>query len=149
MKYERSAGAVVFRRENGKILYLLLEYRHKSEYCGFPRGGIEPGESEKEAALREIREETGLEVEFVEGFKEVMHWFYRRDGEIVSKKVVLFLAEAKSDKVILSEEHEGYEWLPFEEAIDKLKFENSRAVLRKAQDFLFKLERKSLRRFVK
>ena len=149
MKHEKSAGAVVFRKENGKILYLLLDYSYRSEYLGFPRGGVEPGESEKEAARREIKEETGLDVNFIEGFKETVHWFYRRDGDTVSKTLVLFLAEAKSDKVIVSEEHVGYEWLTFEEAIDKLQFENSRNVLRKAQDFLFNLERNSLRRFVK
>ena len=51
--------------------------------------------------------------------------------------------------VNISEEHVGYEWLTFEQAIDKLSFENSRNVLRKAQDFLFNLERNSLRRWAR
>lgn len=147
MKHEKSAGAVVFRKENGTILYLFLDYKFKSEYLGFPRGSIEQGESEKQAARREVKEETGLETEFVEGFREVIHWFYRRDGDTVSKNVILFLAQAKSDQVKVSEEHVGYKWLTFEEAIDQLKFENPRRVMRKAQDFLFNLERNSLRRW--
>lgn len=147
MKHEKSAGAVVFRKDNEAIVYLFLDYKHKSEYLGFPRGSIEQGESEKQAARREVKEETGLDVEFIEGFREVMHWFYRREGDTVSKNVVLFLAQAKSDQVRVSEEHVGYRWLTFEEAIDRLTFENSRIVLRKSQDFLFNLERNSLRRW--
>ncbi len=149
MKHEKSAGAVVFRKENGTILYLFLDYKHKSEYLGFPRGSVEQGETEKQAARREIREETGLGVEFIDGFREKVHWFYRRDGETVSKNLVLFLALAGSSSVNISEEHVGYEWLTFEQAIDKLSFENSRNVLRKAQDFLFNLERNSLRRWAR
>ncbi len=149
MLHEKSAGAVIFKKENNKINYLFLEYEHKSEYLGFPRGGIEDGESEKQAAEREVKEETGLDVEFIDGFKETVHWFYRRDGETVSKRLVLFLAEAKSDRVLISSEHVGYKWMTFEKAIDALSFENSRKVLRKAQDFLFNIERNSLRRFSK
>lgn len=147
MKHEKSAGAVVFRKENNVILYLFLDYKYKSEYIGFPRGSIEPGESERQTARREIKEETGLDVNFLEGFREVIHWFYRREGETVSKNLILFLAEATSADVKVSDEHVGYRWLPFEEAIDQLKFENPRRVLRKAQDFLFNLDRQSLRRW--
>ena len=149
MKHEKSAGAVVFRKENSTILYLFLHYKYKSEYLGFPRGSVEQGESEKQAARREIMEETSLEVEFIDGFREIIHWFYRRDGDTISKNLVLFLAEAKSADVKVSEEHVGYKWLTFEESIDQLKFENPRQVMRKAQDFLFNLERNSLRRWKK
>ena len=147
MIHEKSSGAVIFKKENNTIKYLLLNYDYKSQYLGFPRGGIEQGESEKQAALREIKEETSLDIEFIDGFREQVHWFYRKDGQTVSKRLVLFLARARNENVILSREHVGYEWLTFEEAIDRLDFENSRKVLRKAQDFLFNLERNSLRRF--
>ena len=149
MKHEKSAGAVVFRKEGERILYLFLDYKFKSEYLGFPRGSIEQGETEKQAARREVKEETGLDVEFLDSFRDVIHWFYRREGETVSKTLILFLAEAKTDQVTVSDEHVGYKWLTFEQAIDQLKFENPRRVLRKAQDFLFNLERQSLRRFAK
>ena len=149
MIHEKSSGAVIFRRdESGNIFYLLLKYHYKSDYYDFPRGNVEEGETEEETARREIKEETGLDANFLEGFKEVVSWFYRREGEIVNKKVVFFLAEAKTDEVKISEEHVGYEWLPFEKALDKLNFENSRNVLRKAQDFLFNRYKSSLRRWV-
>jgi len=147
MKHEKSAGAIVFRKDKNVVYYLLLDYKRKIEYLNFPRGNIEEGESEKETALREIKEETGLDVQLIEGFRETMHWFYRKEGDTVSKNVILFLAEAKTDKVKLSEEHVGYEWLTFEKAIDKLNFDNSKEALRKAQDFLSNLEKRSLKRW--
>ena len=149
MRHEKSAGAVVFRKDGDTILYLLLHYKYKSEYLGFPRGSIEEGETERQAAQREIKEETGLDVQFLEGFREQIHWFYRREGDTVSKNLILFLAQAKNDQVRVSDEHVGYKWLTFEQAIDQIKFENPRRVLRRAQDFLFNIERNSLRRFSK
>lgn len=148
MIHEKSAGAVVFKKEDGKILYLLLEYKHKREYYGFPRGNVEEGEDEKETARREIKEETNLDVEFIDGFREATNWFYRRESDVVSKKVIFFLAEAKSSDVKISEEHIGYKWLPFEKAIDVLNFENSKGILRKAEDFLSNREKNSLRRWI-
>lgn len=149
MRYERSSGAVVFRREDDKILYLLLKYENKNTYFGFPRGNIEEGEEEKEAARREIKEETNLDVEFIEGFKESANWFYRRDGETISKKAIFFIAEAKPGEVEISHEHVGFKWLTFEKAIDELGFENAKKILRKAQDFLFNRYKNSLRRWSK
>src|SRR4030042_4830661 len=105
MRYEKSAGAVVFRKENNRVLFLLLGYEHKSKYLGFPRGNIEPGESEKQAAMREIKEETGLDFRFIEGFRETANWFYRKEGDTVNKSVILFLAEAGPGAEKISEEH--------------------------------------------
>ena len=149
MIHEKSAGAVVFRRNGGQTLYLLLEYKHKKEYYGFSRGNVEEGEDEKETARREIKEETNLDVNFVEGFKETVNWFYRRDGDVVSKKAIFFLAEARPGEVKISDEHVGYKWLPFEEAMDVLDFENTKNILRKAQDFLFNRYKSSLKRWIK
>jgi len=57
-KREKSCGAIVYRRESGNVLYLIIQ--QKSRHWSFPKGHVERGESEKETALREIREETGL-----------------------------------------------------------------------------------------
>ena len=94
---ELSFGAVVFRKENNKVLFLLL-YRkaHKNyiESWDFPRGLIQKNETPEETAKREIVEETSInELKFVKGFKEIIKWFYKKDGNLVSKKVTYFLAE--------------------------------------------------------
>jgi len=138
MAQERSAGAVIFRKEDGEIKYLLLHYKYKTEYWDFPKGNVEEGEDEKETAQREAKEETGLEIDFVSGFEEKVSWFYKRGGETIFKETVYFLAEAKEGEAKVSEEHLGYGWFSYEKAFGKIKFKNSKEVLKKAHLFLSK-----------
>lgn len=134
MVHEKSSGAVVFRRSN-EIEYLLLHYG--AGHWGFSRGQIESGETEKDTALREVAEETGItNARFVDGFREEMSYFYRREGKTVFKEVVLFLVQALNSEVKLSYEHIGFEWLPYERALERLTFENSKSILRKANEYL-------------
>jgi len=138
MPEERSAGAIVFRRVNGIRNYLLLKY--PSGYWEFPKGNVEPGESPIDAARREVMEETGLRVRFIEGFERRITYYYRKDGQLVRKEVTFFLAEAPGGEVRVSWEHQGYKWAPYEEALRDVGFENSRKVLMDAEDFLKRLE---------
>jgi 8-oxo-dGTP pyrophosphatase MutT (NUDIX family) len=133
MEHERSAGAIIFR-ENEEIKYLFLVY--EKGYLDFPRGNVEEGESEEEAARREVLEETGLSIELIPGFKAETSWFYKKNGKLVKKTVVYFLAKANRKEIKLSWEHKGYEWLTFEEAMKRLKFENTKEILKKANNFL-------------
>jgi len=134
MPQERSAGAVVFHRKDGKIEYLLLRY--EAGHWEFPRGNIEKGETEKEAAIREAKEETGIaDLTFVDGFKEKSAWFFKREGKTVHKEATYFLAETKQKDVILSSEHVDHAWLPFEEAVEKVTFKNAKDILKKAHGF--------------
>jgi 8-oxo-dGTP pyrophosphatase MutT (NUDIX family) len=142
MPIEKSAGAVVFRREKSKIFYLLLHYPStkrgaKSDYWDFPKGHIEKGEKEIETVKREVKEETGLEdLEFIEGFKEWIKYFVRHKGKTIFKIVTFYLAETKTKKVKVSFEHIGYEWLPYEEALERLTFQNAKEILKRAHNFL-------------
>jgi len=133
---ERSAGAVIFRKTESGIRYLLLHYHYKTYYWDFPKGNIEEGEREEDAARREVKEETGLEnIKFMEGFKEKISYFYRREEKIVFKEVLYFLVKSEEERVKLSEEHIGYEWVDCETAKSRLR-ENSKGVLEKANKFL-------------
>ena len=142
---EKSAGAVVFRRENKKIYYLLLHYpsvshRAEKDYWDFPKGHVEKGEKEIDTVKREVFEETGLkDIEFIEEFKEWIKYFFKYEGKTVFKIVTFYLTETKSEEVKISEEHIGYEWLPYEEAIKQLTFKNAKEILRKANAFLTNL----------
>lgn len=151
MPIERSAGAVVFRRvpknSKGEILYLLLDYpgrRGGESHWDLSRGIIRKGEDPKEAAIREIREETGIDdLYFLEGFKEWVKFFFRWEGRTVMKIVTYFLAETSQAEVKLSSEHIGYAWLALDEALKRLtyqnpKYHNSIDVLKKAHAFLQK-----------
>lgn len=133
MLREKSCGAVVFRR-NGETEYLLLHY--ESGHWDYAKGQVEAGESERETAVRELKEETGLTARFVEGFREEISYVYRWQGKTRYKTVVFFLAEAKSEDVGLSYEHTGYAWLPYEKARVQLTFDSTRNLLKKAHEFL-------------
>jgi len=134
---EKSSGAVIFRKENGKMFFLVLHYHFKGDYWDLVRGKMEGNENEKETAKREIKEETGIEVKnFIGDFRETSSWFYRWDDHDIYKEAVYFLAEAGRKEINLSDEHLEYEWLEYEDAIKKLTYENSRIVLQKAFEFL-------------
>jgi bis(5'-nucleosidyl)-tetraphosphatase len=147
MAKEQSAGAVIFRIENKEPCYLLLHYptskRTKKEYWDFPKGHLEKGETQQQAAAREVEEETGLkDIFFVLGFAERIHYYFLVEGKTIFKTVLFFLARTKKKEVKLSFEHKGFIWLPFDKAMAKLKFANARRVLRNAHRFLKERQKK-------
>jgi len=136
---EFSSGIIVFQSSLDERLYLLLHYHYRGDYWDFPRGNIKNGETTRQAASRETREETGLSAEdliFVEGFEESASWHYRLRGDTVFKRVTYFLAESKRDDVQISKEHIGYRWLGYADALRLLRYKNSRKLLLKAEEFL-------------
>ncbi len=141
MPIEKSAGAVIFRKEGGKIYYLLLHYpsnaKSPREYWDFPKGHIEKGEKIEETVKREVEEETGLkDIKLIEGFKEWIKYFFKFKEKNIFKIVTFFLAETKTKEVKVSFEHIGFKWLPYEEAIEKLTFKNAKEILKKANEFI-------------
>ena len=103
----------------------------------FVKGNVEPNESEKDTVLRELQEETGIaDAKFVEGFKEKVEYFYRRQGATIHKEVVFYLIETQTEKVKLSFEHIGFVWLDYQHSKERLNFNNAKNVLQKANDFL-------------
>jgi bis(5'-nucleosidyl)-tetraphosphatase len=130
---EKSAGAIVFRKGNNEIKYLLLHYHQKGDYWDFARGNVEKDETEEQTALREVHEETGItQLNFMPNFSERINWFYMRDKNRIYKEVLFFLAETEQDDVILSKEHVGYAWLNYDKALKKLTFRNAQELLKKA-----------------
>jgi 8-oxo-dGTP pyrophosphatase MutT (NUDIX family) len=137
MLHEKSCGAVIYNKKDDTTKYLLLNYA--TGHWDFVKGNIENNETEKETVVRELKEETSIfEAQFVDGFREAIAYFYRRQGLTVHKEVVFYLMEAYTDKVILSYEHIGYIWLDYLHAMEKLTFKNAKDTLQKAHDFLKK-----------
>jgi len=137
MPQEKSCGAVIFKRGKDGIKYLLLHYG--AGHWDFPKGHMEKAEKEEQTAVREIKEETGIEdIEFADNFREIITYFYKKGEETIQKEVVFFLAQSATDEVTLSNEHIGYAWLNFEHAHKKLTFNNAKELLEKAEKFLHK-----------
>lgn len=133
MEYQKSCGAVVYRLGLRGPEFLLLQSK-PGKYFGFPKGHVEEGETERETAAREILEETSLEVEFIGDFRDTTVY---RIGDLIEKTVILFLARAKTNSVrLMLEEIENYVWADYEAAMRILIFENLRAILSRAKEYI-------------
>ena len=132
MKEEISAGIILFN-EDGK--FLLLNY--PSKHWDFVKGKMEDGETENETAIRETREETGIkDVEFLDGFKEEIEYYFRADNQDIHKKVIFFLGKTKTTNIILSHEHLDFIWLDYDNALTKITYHNAKNLLKKSKEFL-------------
>lgn len=132
MRKETSAGAITFFQNRKIREYLLLCYL--GGHWDFPKGHIELGEKPVETVIREVKEETGLEVKIIKNFSKSIIYNFKDKGEFVIKEVIFFLARSKSQKVALSEEHKGYVWLPYPKALRLVTF--NKKLLMEAENFL-------------
>jgi bis(5'-nucleosidyl)-tetraphosphatase len=116
--------------------YLLLHYA--TGHWDFPKGNIEAGENEKQTAIREIREETGItDIEFFDGFRMKIKYTYRHGKKLVRKEVALYLARTHTHQVILSHEHIGFAWRKFDEAMQQLTYRNATNLLSAVKEYLY------------
>jgi bis(5'-nucleosidyl)-tetraphosphatase len=114
---------------------LLLHYT--SGHWDFPKGNVEAGETEIEAARREILEETGItDVRFVEGFSQTIFYNYRRDGQLVQKRVSFYLAHTSAINIRLSNEHQAFRWLDYSSALATLTYKSAKGVLISVNKFV-------------
>jgi 8-oxo-dGTP pyrophosphatase MutT (NUDIX family) len=133
---ERAAGFILFRENGGRRKYLLIKNR-RGGHWGFPKGHIEPGEDEFQAALREVAEEVQINnFKVLPGFRTVVRYTFWREANPVHKEVVLFLAQTEEDGEPLREEVEDMVWLPFQEAVNRITFSEQREALRQAEEWL-------------
>lgn len=131
--YETSSGAIIYRDICGSTRYLLIKNK-RSAHWGFPKGHIEKGETKYDTARREVLEETGIHIKIHLGFEGVSEYKIKNK---VDKKVSLFVGTTEDTTTVIQEEEiEDYIWLPYQRALPYLKFENDKAILKKANRFL-------------
>jgi len=135
MKEAISSGIILFNENESIRKYLLLNY--PTGHWDFIKGGMENGENPHQTSIREAKEETGIsDIEFIDGFKEEIEYFFRANNHNIHKKVIFFLARTNTTNVILSNEHLNFIWLDFETAIKKLTYDNAINLLKKSELFL-------------
>lgn len=131
--YEKSCGAIIFKVKDNQRQFLLVKNK-KGKNLSFPKGHIEVGETEEQTAIREIKEETNLDVKIINGFRKKS--FYRPFGK-TRKKVVIFLARALCDQVkIQNSEIESYKWLKEDDVFTFLRYPNDIYIFESAVKFL-------------
>lgn len=140
MTYEKSCGAVVFTREGGGIRYVIVQ--SLEGYYGFPKGHVEPGETEEQTALREIFEETGLRAELLPGLRILdEHPIPSKPGVI--KQIIYFLAEYSGQTMRVQEEElMAVSLMDYDKAMSSFQFDNSRRILAEADCFLSRAQRR-------
>ncbi|RZF41458.1 hypothetical protein LSTR_LSTR000172 [Laodelphax striatellus] len=135
-KIVRAAGLLIFRR-SPSIEYLLLQASYKPYHWTPPKGHLDPGEDEMQAALRETVEESGINAESLaidkNFYKQLVYEAFGKN-----KTVSYWLAEIvdKNATVKLSSEHQAFEWCTLESALDKVEYEDTKSLLREAQEYL-------------
>ncbi len=148
---EKSAGAVVFRKENSNYFFLLLYKKANDKYkesWDFPRGNVEKDESEIDAVKREVKEEAGINaLNIFPDFRDRISWFYKKDGQLIFKEVIYYLAETSVKDIQISFEHDAFEWLCFDDALKRITFKNAKIILENAFVFLKKRDNESLNKY--
>lgn len=132
--YEKSCGAVILYKDTAGDFNILLVKNHNGRFYSFPKGHVELRENEKQTAIREIKEETDLDVEILDGFREVSD--YCPFGKI-RKRVVFFLAISKSNRIKIQEsEIDSYTWVPLKEAEKGCTYDNDRRIISKVRKYI-------------
>lgn len=134
MDYKKSCGYVVYKLENNKILYLVLQSLNGE--WGFPKGHVEKDESEIETANRELFEETNLIVEYIPGFRAVTEYIMVQYNNM-KKQVVYFVGKHLKNEIKCQDtEVKNAIFVSYEEAQNLLNFKETKAVLEEADLFI-------------
>lgn len=130
MKHEYSYGAVVYKKINNEIFFLIEHM--KLGHISLPKGHIEVGETEEECALREIKEETNLDVTLDTSFRYKITY---SPSEGIIKDVIFFLATPISESIVPQEiEVSSLEWLDYKKAYEILTFDTDKNTLSAAYE---------------
>ena len=134
MRYIKSCGFIVYKVEKNENYYLIIK-SHSGD-IGFPKGHMEIGESELQTAIRELKEETGIEVNTIYDFKYQIEYPLPRVPDAI-KQTVYFLGKCASNDIIIQEsEVASAEFVTYDKAIEKLTFEEAKIMLKKANNII-------------
>jgi 8-oxo-dGTP diphosphatase len=130
-----AVGGVVYRRREGRAELLLIRKRHG--FWTLPKGHLKPGESERDALAREVREETGIGGD-IEAQVQQIAYFVQKAGQLRRKVVTYYIVRAV-EGALQPGVREGIEfvrWFPFRAALRRIRRKRIRAVARAARALL-------------
>jgi 8-oxo-dGTP pyrophosphatase MutT (NUDIX family) len=133
---ETSAGGVVYRLHDGHALFLLI--RDSYQNWGFPKGHLESGERAEDAAVREVREETGIDDLALRGQIETIDWYFRFRGQLIHKVCHFYLMETTqaSTNPQQAEGITACRWVSYDDARSAISYANARKVLARAHEMI-------------
>lgn len=138
-----SAGGVAYRRSHGQVEVALILVGPQQRWQ-LPKGAINPEEAVEEAALREVREETGLETEILDELDKIEYWFYAHRGghRMRFHKFVHFYLMHFTGGDVANHDHESLEarWFPIDDAVEQLAFESEKEIVRKARSLIHEMD---------
>ena len=132
MRKEKSCGAVVYKKENNSIYYLII--KQSRGHVSFPKGHVEGDETNEKTAIREIKEETNIDVIIDKNFKRVNTYSPFKG---VIKDVFFYVGIATSDNIKADKkEVESVRWLKYEDALNALTYDTDKKILEKANNYV-------------
>ena len=138
-----SSGGVILRQHNGTVEICLIVKRLDGRLVwGLPKGHVEPGETPQATAVREVREETGLVGEPMGDLGSITYWFIVKQERVRYFKTVHFYLLRYISGRTSDHDHEVDDavWLPFDEAMTRISYDNERRILAKAKRCLNQIE---------
>ena len=142
MADEKACGAIIYKTENHIRKYLLIRgVGIYQGYYGFPKGHVEAGETEQDTAIREVKEETGLDIVLYDDFRTVDEHALAREGRPNDRKTnVYFLAECPAQEPVMQKsEVSEIVWMDYDEAMKYMQYEESGRELTEAEQYLRKM----------
>jgi 8-oxo-dGTP pyrophosphatase MutT (NUDIX family) len=129
---ERSAGGVVVRGDAAIVIVPTRRGAQGQKVLALPKGHVDPGETPAQTALREVREETGVEAELVDKLGDV-RYFYQRGGKRIFKRVTFYLLAYRGGSIDdHDDEVEEACWMPLSDAVAALSYDGERAMAERA-----------------
>ncbi len=138
MKKEESFGIIPLQRKEGQWSVFLIQLKH-GRYWGFPKGHPEPNETPKQTAIRELKEETNLDiVRYLQEEPLSEQYQFTLERRRVFKRVEYFVAEVAGEITLQKHEVQSGLWVPFPQAIEKVTHPEGKSILIEVEKILLK-----------
>lgn len=136
---DESFGVIPLSKQGGKWEVFLIQHQ-RGRYWGFPKGHAETGETPQEAAFRELKEETNLEiVRYLQDEPLLEQYHFMADGRRVFKQVLYYIAEVQGQVQLQEKEIQNGIWLPLHEAIEKVTHPEGKAILSQVEKIVSRM----------